>query len=218
MTTLWLTRLIPNPSSREARRDFTNAVNLHYRVMKLFPDDIGDQARQQLGVLFRAEETPVGPYLLIQSLIQPDPHKLPDHYGACDSRPLSQLLEYLRPDLPVRYRIVANAVRKPRKTTQEIYGLKDRVALSGAAAQDWWTRQATNSGLKLASVEMTRLDNAHGTRAQGQQRIRHARTKFEGVAHIEDPDLVRQRITSGIGPGKAYGCGLLSLAPASSGG
>ncbi|WP_349632395.1 type I-E CRISPR-associated protein Cas6/Cse3/CasE [Streptomyces lydicamycinicus] len=59
------------------------------------------------------------------------------------------------------------------------------------------------------------LDTARGERAQDKRRITHARTRFDGIAHIKDTELLRQRILDGIGRGKAYGCGLLTLAPAS---
>ncbi|MGW0876763.1 type I-E CRISPR-associated protein Cas6/Cse3/CasE [Streptomyces sp. NPDC002740] len=36
---------------------------------------------------------------------------------------------------------------------------------------------------------------------------------FEGRLRITDPALLTARLLAGIGPGKAYGCGLLTLAP-----
>ncbi|MER6543155.1 type I-E CRISPR-associated protein Cas6/Cse3/CasE [Streptomyces sp. NPDC001250] len=212
-TPLWLTRIIPDPQNQQARRDFRNAVELHYRVMKLFPDDIGDQARKQLGILFRTETTPQGTYLLLQSRTHPNLDSLPTGYGSADTRPLTPLLDALRPGLPVRYRIDASAVRKPRKTTQQLYGLKSIVALTGPAAIEWWERQAEQAGLKLNTIHTAPLDPATGIKAQDKQRIHNPRTRFDGDAVIHDPDLVRQRIEEGIGRGKAYGCGLLSLSP-----
>ncbi|MFI6344177.1 type I-E CRISPR-associated protein Cas6/Cse3/CasE [Streptomyces sp. NPDC050560] len=40
---------------------------------------------------------------------------------------------------------------------------------------------------------------------------------FEGRLHITDPALFRNHLLSGIGPSKAYGCGLLTLAPLTAG-
>jgi CRISPR system Cascade subunit CasE len=36
---------------------------------------------------------------------------------------------------------------------------------------------------------------------------------FDGIAVIKDAELVRAAVQTGIGRGKAYGCGLLSIAP-----
>lgn len=39
------------------------------------------------------------------------------------------------------------------------------------------------------------------------------RVTFEGILSIDDPDMLRKAMVEGIGPAKAYGCGLLTLAP-----
>ncbi|WP_207954461.1 type I-E CRISPR-associated protein Cas6/Cse3/CasE [Saccharopolyspora elongata] len=36
---------------------------------------------------------------------------------------------------------------------------------------------------------------------------------FEGHLRVTDPQLLTQHLLAGIGPAKAYGCGLLTLAP-----
>ncbi|GAA5014552.1 type I-E CRISPR-associated protein Cas6/Cse3/CasE [Kitasatospora paranensis] len=211
---LWLTRIVPDQRHRDARRDAASAVGLHHRLMSLFPDDVpSTEPRRELGVLFRAEPGPSGPQILLQSARQPDIGKLPAGYGQALTRPLAPLLDALRPGLPVRYRIAANAIRKPGRTTREMYQLGAIIPLSGRAADEWWTRQAETSGLTLTTLHATPLDAAHGARRDGQQQVKHARTLFEGTALITDPDRLRTRLTEGIGKGKAYGCGLLSLAP-----
>lgn len=222
MTTLWLTRIVPDLRSRDARRDLGNAVGMHHRLMKLFPSIEGNQARHDLGVLYRTEDGPTGSHILLQSRHQPDLTALPARYCAQNAvaRPLSPLMEALRAGLPIRYRIAANAVRKPGKTTRELYKLNAIVPLTGAAAEEWWFRQAQQAGLKVTTAHSAALDVAHGTRTEHTgdtvttQQIRHARTRFDGTAIIEDPELLRRGITEGIGRGKAYGCGLLSIAPA----
>ncbi|MEU1291999.1 type I-E CRISPR-associated protein Cas6/Cse3/CasE [Streptomyces sp. NPDC005840] len=42
--------------------------------------------------------------------------------------------------------------------------------------------------------------------------VMHAVT-FEGHLRVTDPNLLTERLLAGIGPTKAYGCGLLTLAP-----
>lgn len=221
--TIWLTRIIPNPRSTDARHDLhgtDDGIHLHRRLMSLFPPGLGDHARAQLGILFRTEDTPAGSHILLQSAQAPDTTALPADYGTAVSHPLDPLLDALRPGLTLRYRCVASAVRKPGATTREMYNLPPVVALRGTAADEWWIRQAENAGLKPLALHSTPLDMMHGQRRNGanQQRIRHSRTRFDGTAAIIDPDLLRSKITDGIGRGKPYGCGLLSIAPARDGG
>ncbi|MER6548633.1 type I-E CRISPR-associated protein Cas6/Cse3/CasE [Streptomyces sp. NPDC001250] len=218
---VWLTRIIPNPRSPEARRDLTGhhtAMNLHRRLMSLYPTEAGPDPRARFGVLFRTDDTPTGPHILLQSTHQPDLTKLPADYGTTQSRPLDALLDALKPGLTIRYRCAASPVRKPGATTRALYNLPAVIPLTGAHADEWWTRQAHTAGLTPLTLHSHPLDTAQATRTPGQtttpQRIRHTRTRFDGTATITDPDLLRQKITEGIGRGKAYGCGLLSIAPA----
>lgn len=219
--TVWLTRIVPDLRSADARHDLQGAaggINLHRRLMSLFPDGLGDTARAQLGALFRTEDTPTGPHVLLQSTHEPDITRLPDSYGTAISRPLDPLLDALRSGLTVRYRCVASPVRKPGATTRATYDLPAVVALHGAAADEWWIQQAESCGLKPLGLQSLPLDAVRGRRgrqgAAAEQRVRHARTRFDGTAAIIDPDRLRTKITEGIGRGKAYGCGLLSIAPA----
>lgn len=215
--TLWLTRIQPDLRHRDVRRDLASAVGMHHRLMMLFPDDIGPTARQHFGVLFRIEDS-AGPgrtpQILLQSREQPDLSKLPDAYGSSVTKNLTPLLDLLTDGRTVRYRIDANAVRKPGHTTRQTTGAKAVVALSGAEADAWWTRQAEErSGLKLTSLHSTPMTAARGERGQDKSQIKHARTRFEGTAFVTDHHALRQQLLEGIGRGKSYGCGLLSIAP-----
>ncbi|MFD9904074.1 type I-E CRISPR-associated protein Cas6/Cse3/CasE [Streptomyces sp. NPDC059063] len=219
--TTWLTRIVPDQRSREARCDLNStetAVVLHRRLMTLFPTQAGPDPRARFGVLFRTEDTPTGVHILLQSTTEPDLSQLPTGYGNGTTRPLDALLNALRPGLTVHYRCVASAVRKPGATTRRLYNLPAVVSLHGVDADEWWLRQADTAGLKPLTHLSHPLDTARGTRSPRNslqpQRICHARTRFDGTATITDPEPLRKKITEGIGRGKAYGCGLLSIAPA----
>ncbi|MFF8932310.1 type I-E CRISPR-associated protein Cas6/Cse3/CasE [Streptomyces longwoodensis] len=216
MNDVWLTRIVPHPTSRDARRDLGDAVGLHRRLMSLFPDELGPDPRASLGILHRVEDTPAGPCILMQSAHRPDLNRLPEHYGTTATRQLGPLIAALHPGATVHFRCVANPVRKPGATTRSLYNLPAVVPLSGTHADQWWMRQADTAGLKVLTLHSQPLDSAtgvRGTRGADQQRIRHARTRFDGTALVTDPDRLRQKLADGIGRGKAYGCGLLTLAP-----
>ncbi|MBA5224112.1 type I-E CRISPR-associated protein Cas6/Cse3/CasE [Streptomyces griseoaurantiacus] len=223
--TLWLTRLTPSPTSRLAQRELGagGATSLHRRVMSLFPDGIEDQVRVHFGILFRIEDTPRGSHLLLQSNQPPEPGRLPDGYGTLTTRSLDPLLNTLRPGLTLHYRCTASPVRKPGATTRALYDLPPVVALKGAAADEWWQRQADAAGLKPLTLYSQPLDAVQDRQHRSSpndkpssksHRIRHSRTQFDGTATVIDPDQLRTVLQSGIGRGKAYGCGLLTIAPA----
>lgn len=47
---------------------------------------------------------------------------------------------------------------------------------------------------------------------RGSSRVTLALATFEGVLEVTDPELLRHGLVHGIGRGKAYGCGLMTLA------
>jgi CRISPR system Cascade subunit CasE len=40
------------------------------------------------------------------------------------------------------------------------------------------------------------------------------RVTYDGRLRVVDPDALRRTLTAGLGKAKAYGCGLMTLAPA----
>ncbi|MFE7215714.1 type I-E CRISPR-associated protein Cas6/Cse3/CasE [Streptomyces sp. NPDC057611] len=228
--TATLTRIRLNRRSKEVRRDLTDAVSLHKTVMLLAPDGLGKHPRQTAGLLFRLEDatddTP--PTLLVQSHQTPDLTCLPPRYGTAEARSLHPMFQALTPGRPVRYRIIANAsaVRRVLDDHQPVDNKHGRkvVALYGDDALAWWQRRAHQAGLALTTVDSTpaRFRRAHkrpqSTTEAGEADPApgplHALTRFEGLATITAPDQLRHALLIGIGRGKPYGAGLLSLAPA----
>lgn len=103
---------------------------------------------------------------------------------------------------------------------------EDRVA--------WLQRKSRESGFALVTARLepgigalqprdymaTRADPAaaisgrvHGISTTLDRKLTFGTALFEGELEVTDPDLLRKGLETGIGPGKAFGCGLLSLAP-----
>ncbi|MER5348035.1 type I-E CRISPR-associated protein Cas6/Cse3/CasE [Streptomyces mirabilis] len=225
-TTATLTRIRLNRRSRAVRRDLTDTVGLHKTVMLLAPDALGEHPRQKAGLLFRLEDatddTP--PTLLIQSHQPPDLTRLPQRYGSAETRALHPMFQALTPGRAVRYRITANAsaVRRVLDDHQAVDHKHGRkvVALYGDDALAWWQRRAHQAGLALTTTDATparfrrpRPASEPGDADHAPGPL-HVLTRFDGLATITDPDRLRHALLAGIGRGKPYGAGLLSLAPA----
>ncbi|WP_213456983.1 type I-E CRISPR-associated protein Cas6/Cse3/CasE [Rhizomonospora bruguierae] len=201
----WLIRITPDLRNRTASRDLRDVIAIHRRVMALVPDNLGPDPRKRAGVLFRIDQTPTGPVLLVQTAVEPDPSRLPERYGTIDTRDIGPLLKAIRPGMRVQYRIAANASK--RAVTGPNAGKV--VPLAGAAVDSWWAKRATEHGLGL---EQAHIDPQPAMLGKSQP-VRHAVTRFDGTAVVHDADLLRTAILTGIGRGKSFGCGLLSLAP-----
>lgn len=200
-TTLTLVPLT-HPSLR-AVRSWADQQAVHLAVMGLFGDNLpGDRAqRRATGAILHRHDTPAnGPArLLIQHAIPMRPvHNTDPSLQRAD---LTPLLTNLRPDQPIRFRIVLNAVRSQTGTKKRI-PVTDPDDLIG-----WGLERLTAAGLhqiQLSDQPGTHLASAKAALWTAQ---------YDGHALIADPDLTRHALLHGIGRAKAYGCGLLSLAP-----
>ncbi|MBO0657264.1 type I-E CRISPR-associated protein Cas6/Cse3/CasE [Streptomyces triculaminicus] len=207
--TLHLAQLHLEARSRAVHQDLNDATKLHNTVQSLFPDTLGDTPRAATHTLFRLEREQAGAVLLIQSTLPINRNALPRGYAHhLAHRDLGPLLDWITEGRLVRYRIDAN----PIKTTFVRGQRGKRTPVTGAEALAWWERQAHKAGLANQLALDLPQPPVRGTRNNSKPILLRA-MRFEGVATVTDADALRAAITVGIGQGRAYGLGLLSIAP-----
>ncbi|MFD8462381.1 type I-E CRISPR-associated protein Cas6/Cse3/CasE [Streptomyces antimycoticus] len=207
-----LTRIILNRHHRRARNDLAYRPGLHKTMMRLLPHPDGPHPRKAGGLLFRLDPG-LDPVLLVQTADTPHLAGLPDGYGDITTRDLTPILTGLTPHLPVRYRITAapvvsrSADAVPHPVTGRLRG--KLTPLTGPDAIAWWQRRAPAAGLHLTSLPAAAPCPFPSPRPGPYERL----TQFDGTATISEPALLATAIREGIGRGKAYGAGLLTLIP-----
>jgi CRISPR system Cascade subunit CasE len=235
---LYLSRLILNLRDRNARRDLADVQQLHRTILRAFPEtpDRDKKAREYFGVLFRAEPLPDQPLaarVLVQSAYQPDWSHLLSGYLAppLDDRPnpaVRAVDDYDRivAGMALRFRLRANPTQRIGKnnTDQDEKWRGKRVELRREEDQySWIARKAEQGGFRLlkvatrADLENVRISpqaNVVGYRSHEPLRpkMTFGVALFEGLLEVQDVERFRQTLISGIGSGKAYGFGLLSIA------
>jgi CRISPR system Cascade subunit CasE len=129
----------------------------------------------------------------------------------------------------LRFRLVANATKKidtMKKAERQSYApeeLRDKKGRHGKRVPvptdqllDWLVRRAQLAGF-CVDKDSTTIQPGYiyenKTRDGGGQRLRSAR--YEGLLEVTDPDEFRRALLRGIGPAKAFGFGLLSVAAVS---
>lgn len=224
---MYLTRLVLNLRSRDVRRDLENIHNLHQRVLLGFPDTQSSAARNEHGVLFRVEGGD-SPTLLVQSTTKPDWVRLPEGYAQSSFEPnpstrdLGPLLERCKAGAKYRFRLRANATKRLRTGTT-VAGKRVEVVGSDNLLA-WLLRKTATAGFELArtGLDDLALSDRYRVRATEELKVRGARTGgaltfgstlFEGELVVTDAAAFRATLTAGIGSAKAYGFGLLSVAP-----
>ena len=129
------------------------------------------------------------------------------------------LCHLLAPGSVLRFRLCANPTRRLFVTQQKEERKGARVDIRGDdQLQHWLERKGVANGFELVrrgSDNLSMVVNTGTVRARKQTAtLTFSSVMFEGVLRVTDPDRMYQAVRNGIGSGKAFGFGLLSLARA----
>lgn len=212
---MYLTQLEINPLRRQARRLLANPQVMHAVIMRICSPENGER------VLWRIDDTDAGVFLY---LVSPQPPKIADlnaeiGWPRKEAKTVSYvgLLDSLREGDCYAFRLTANPVH-----TVTIAGRKKRYGhVTVQQQKEWFLRKAEIAGFTVRKISADADEEipdfiVHGRKIQTFQRQGKALTintaSFSGTLCVVDPVLLRKALVEGIGPAKAYGCGLLTLA------
>lgn len=203
---MYLSQLILNERQPQVHRELGNVHKFHQRMMQAFPDEEGrDNPRQDWHILFRQE--PDSDVVLVQSALEPDWSRLPAGYLS-DHRvkPMNLGADQLTVGRIFQFRLRANPSKRDNQTKKTIgfYHRADQLA--------WLERQADRCGFRLLGVDVIPSPNVFGLKQKGTPPVRMTTALYQGVLEVTEPDLFLTVVKQGLGRGKSYGCGLLSLA------
>lgn len=223
---MFLSRLVLDPRSRAVQRDLADCQQLHRTIMAAFPETTppDHNAREYYGVLHRLEVEPAHNRLIlyVQSRIQPDWSRLPSGYTLRkpEEKSITQSYRALTAGTVLAFRLKANPSKRliaPRFDPEGRQRLGQRVELRREEEQlDWLRRKGEQGGFDLISARVVGHGKEQGrrTRSRAVAQLTVAAVTFQGYLRITDADtFYNNSLSRGLGPGKAYGLGLLSLAP-----
>ena len=212
-TPLFLSRLLLDPRSPRVQRELSDPYQMHRSIMRAFPDDLeSDEER----VLFRVGcARGTSQYtLLVQSWSRPDWSRLVEDEGARGylldtEEPNPSVKEFaprLRPGQVLAFRLRANPTIKRKGKRLGLYQPEEQMG--------WLARKAKQGGFRLLSARESGEEVLRGVagRDSQSQHLRLLSVQFDGLLHVEDPQRLRRAVEEGIGSGKGFGFGLLSLA------
>jgi len=223
---MYLSLLRLNPSSQAVQHDLRDVQALHRRVMTAFPDvvDLQGDARAFFGVLYRLETPRASgsPHLYVQSRVEPNWERLPKGYlQPSDGLPnpavkwVGDAYDKIRAGRVLRFRLRANPTKKIDTKSAPDGARRNgrRVPLRGVDDQiAWLSRKAEEGGFELLQATVAASGSAELVRSYSTGKTFQG-VLFEGRLRVTDSARFREVLASGIGPGKAYGFGLLSVGP-----
>jgi CRISPR system Cascade subunit CasE len=107
---------------------------------------------------------------------------------------------------PLRFRIKVNPVKRDAKTRKLIPLYKRDEHLA------WFHRKAEQYGFQPNSVDSIPVPNITGSKGKGSGRIKIFAVLLQGQLQVVNREKFITAICQGIGKGRSYGCGLLSIA------
>lgn len=212
-------RVTANDPSKVLRILKADGYRLHQFLWDIFPND----PDAQRDFLFRRDETKGWPLFYILSARQPINNQgileIESKMFAPQLRVGDCLGFSLRAN-PVRTRKTDDSNPKKRRRDDVVWCLKKRyeeenkarpsqAELAQQAGAAWINRQGERHGFNVHSV---RVDSYLQHRISGGKRnIRFSTLDFNGVLTVARPDDFYRALVHGIGPAKAFGCGLMMV-------
>jgi len=218
---MYLTRFDVNPARRQAKILLGSPQAMHSAVMHSFPPASLESAPTGR-VLWRLDRDDHRTQLYLTSPVPPDLTHLVEQTGwpttsTWQTRDYRPLLGRLATGQRWSFRVAANPSHCIR-TDESQRQTKPTAHITLAHQKNWLLHRAASRGFRVAEDPQGRpclavRDRAllrferHGTTVSISTAV------FDGELEITDADLVRHLLTHGLGRAKAYGCGLLTLAP-----
>lgn len=204
---MYLSRLILNAKHSQTRSEVDHPYELHRTICKAFENP--ENAR----ILFRADTQRPGQVdVIVQSLIIPDWSRLnaePKYLTRIDE-PKEIALGGLKNGMVLKFRARCRPSKRVGDKAREDKG-KRRAITDKDEVFAWLHRKAEENGFDVKDVAFDRVYWYESKGGKADKPI--GAVQFDGVLVVTDPDKLREAVRNGIGPQKAYGFGLLSLAP-----
>lgn len=206
---MFLSQIHLDVTKRHTLQMMNSPSKIHGAVQQCFP---GIKER----CLWRIDRIKDNYYLFILSSSKPDAASFIERY--CEDRNEVQfkckeydiLLDQITDGLSLRFRLAANPV-KSLSSDQPNRG-KVLAHVTFQQQKDWLCRQAERCGFLLDpnQFEVIKSDWKNFRKSDG-NKVSLKVTTFEGVLTVANQEKFRDVLTHGIGRGKAYGCGLLTV-------
>ena len=209
---MYLSRLILNPRHRRVQSEIARPYEMHRTVLRAFPDNLDRLAER---VLYRLDVQPrTGElHLLVQSVIPPDWSWLAS----------PEMRGYLLPvDVPnpaikpfdvqlgtgqvLLFRLLANPTVKRQGKRYGLYRENEQ--------RQWLAQKGLRGGFQVLSARVSNHTTIEDRVYHGEvsHTLQFLAVQFDGLLRVSDPTILRQTVQQGIGSGKGFGFGLLSLA------
>ena len=221
----WFSSILINSQKREGRKLLGNRQLMHKAVLQAFPPGSLEEAGER--VLWRLDQEGIKYTLYVVSPLEPDFTHIVEKAGwvsqTWNSIHYGTFLDRLMVGQEWGFRLQANPVK--RESTPP--GSRGKVLPHVTPEQqiNWLTQRSADFGFEIKeapqsltglAVDVTNREDLRFSRKDPRQGGRSAqvtlrKAQFDGVLKVTDAESLKSALIQGIGRGKAYGCGLMTL-------
>lgn len=213
----FLTKFPINKRRRGAQKLLGSPQAMHAAVLAGYPPNANEGSGR---VLWRVEELGHDTSLLVLSPGRPDFTALVEQAGWPVSevepwmtREYAGLLQRLENGTTWRFRLRANPVRQAPDGRGKV------AHVTAAQQQDWLVRRTADLGFSIVGAEagagsepqVVVSDRRIVKFRRGDGTVTLSTALFDGVLTVNDAEVFRSTLLSGVGRAKGYGCGLLTV-------
>lgn len=204
---MFLSKLTLNPHHPQARRDLSDAYEMHRTLARAFAPDAEAVPARFLWRLERGTDYQPSSVVLVQSAQPADWSALNAFPGYADEIHANKTVDLeilIQPGARYRFRLLAN----PTVTREgKRYGLtREHEQLA------WIVRQGERHGFSVLGCVRGANERLQVRQGRGGNHITLHTALFDGLLRADAPEILRQSVLNGFGHGKAMGLGMLSLA------
>lgn len=213
---MFLSKIEYDRRNWEVIRDLEDRDRLHKKTMRPFPDYEVENPRKSYGVLYRVEQK----FLILQSKVPPAGKPMGLGYEILETKDVAGNYDSVKKGNVYRFRLDANtSMRVPREEDEEWVPEDEgntatktliryrRVGLKVfEERQEWFERRGERHGFTPLDFHMQALP-VLTVKTDGALEV----TRFEGRLRVEHLESFLHGLCAGIGHGKPYGLGLLSI-------
>lgn len=221
---MYLSRIKLDTGRRETISALSNPQKIHGAVesafadlrpqeqLSLFVDNTGCHGKRRL---WRLDELGGNLYLLVLSEDIPDLTAATKQFGypgaVPETKDYTPLLDRITTDSRWQFRLTANPTISIKTSAGDNRG-RVKAHVTVAHQEEWLAERAAANGFSLEPGEYrVTKSQTHSFKKHGNHPVTLISVTYDGILTVTDPDKFRQTLTHGIGRGKAYGNGLLTI-------
>lgn len=205
---MYLSRAELDPTRRETMVALISPQKFHGAVENAFA---GARRRR----LWRLDRLGEKLYLLLLSEERPDLTALCAQFGTGappETRPYDPLLERVTAGSCWQFRLTANPTRSKKDSADHTARGTLKPCYLEVEQEEWLWAQAAKHGFAVSerSFAVTRKQTYH-FKKNGTRPVTLLAVTYEGILQVTDPEAFKALLCEGVGRGKAYGLGLMTI-------